>query len=54
MSSLQAIVKLTEYLQGQQIDQKMTGQACFIDLKKAFDTFIQVILLHKVQNYAFR
>ena len=37
MSCVQGIVKVTEYLP-EQIDKNMTGQTCFIDLKKAFDT----------------
>ena len=53
MSCVQAIVKITEYLR-EQIDKKMTGQACFIDLKKAFDTLNHDILLHKLEEYGFR
>ena len=37
MWCVQAIAKVTEFLR-QQTDDKMTAQACFIDLKKAFDT----------------
>ena len=53
MSCVQAIVKVTEYLR-EQIDNKMPGQACFIDLKIAFDTLNHEILLHKLKNYGFR
>ena len=53
MSCVQAIVKVTEYLR-EQIDKKMTGQACIIDLKKAIDTLNQEILLHKLENNGFR
>ena len=53
MSCVQAIVKVTEYIR-EQIDKKMTGQACIIDLKKAFDTLNQEILMQKLENYGFR
>ena len=53
MSCVQAIIRVTECLQ-EQIDKKMTGQACFIDLKKAFDTLNHEILLDKLENYGFR
>ena len=32
----------------------MTGQACFIDLKKAVDTLNHDIFLHKLGTYGFR
>ena len=53
MSCVHAIVKVTEYIR-EQIDKKMTGQACFIDLKKAFDTLNHEILLKKLEKYGFR
>ena len=53
MLCVQAIVKVTEYLR-EKIDKKMTGQASFIDLKKAFDTLNYQILLQKLENYDFR
>ena len=53
MSCVQAIIRVTECLR-EQIDKKMTGQACFIDLKKAFDTLNHEILLNKLENYGFR
>ena len=32
----------------------MTGQACFIDLKKAFDTLNHKFVFHKLENYGFK
>ena len=32
----------------------MTGQACFIDLEKAFDAVDDEVFLEKVGNYGFR
>ena len=53
MSCVQAIVKVTKYLR-EQIDKKMTEQACFIDLKKVFEILNHEILLHKLENCGFR
>ena len=53
MSCVQAIVKVTESLR-ERIDKKMTGQPCFIDLKKTFDTLNPKILLQNLENYGFK
>ena len=37
-----------------EIDSKSTGQACFIDLQKAFDTLDHKILLEKLEKYGYR
>ena len=43
----------TEYMRSQ-IHNKLSGQACFNDLKKAFDSFDQNVLLQKLYAYGFR
>ena len=49
MSCVQAMAKVTEFLR-RQIDDKLTGQACFIDLKRAFDTLNQENLLKHLEK----
>ena len=36
-----------------EVDKKSTGQACFIDLEKAFDTIDHGVLLNKFNEYGF-
>ena len=37
-----------------QIDKKLSGQACFIDLKKSFNSFDHNVLLRKLHAYGLR
>ena len=53
MSCVHAITTVTEYIRAA-IENKQSGQSCFIDLQKAFDTLNHEILLRKMQNYSFR
>ena len=53
MSCVDAIATITEFVRTE-IDKKAQGQACFIDLQKAFDTLDHHILLKKLENYGFR
>ena len=52
-SCIHAIAKITEYIRDS-IDRKETGQACFVDLSKAFDTIDHSILLRKLEINGFR
>ena len=52
-SCAQAITKITDYMR-RELDQKSSGQACFIDLQKAFDSLSHEILLEKLNNYGYR
>ena len=53
MSCVDAIAAITEFVRTE-IDKKAQGQACFIDLQKAFDTLDHHILLKKLEDYGFR
>ena len=46
MSCTGAIGAITDYIRDV-IDRKLNGQACFIDLQKAFDTIDHKLLLKK-------
>ena len=53
MSCVDALAALTEFVRTE-IDKKAQGQACFIDLQKAFDTLDNHLLLKKLEDYGFR
>ena len=53
MSCVDAIAAITKFVRTE-IDKKAQGQACFIDLQKAFDTLDHHLLLKKLENYGFR
>ena len=53
MSCVDAIAAITEFIRTE-IDKKAQGQACFIDLQKAFDTLDHDILLKELIDYGFR
>ena len=53
MSRIYAIATVTEYVR-RAIDNKSTGQACFSDLGKKFDTIDHENLLIKFEAFCFR
>ena len=48
-SCTDAIVSITDFIRTE-IDRKSLGQACFIDLQKAFDTLDHNVLLQKMEK----
>ena len=52
-SCVHAIASLTEFIRDK-IESKTAGLACFIDLKKAFDTIDHQILITKLEDLGFR
>ena len=52
-SCIDVIVSITEFIRTE-IDRKSLGQACFIDLQKAFDTLDHNVLLQKMEKYGYR
>ena len=49
---INALIGVTEYIR-EQLDKKSKGHLCFLDLKRAFDTIGQNILLCKLERYGF-
>ena len=48
-----AIGEILDYIRNE-MDKRIAGNACFIDLKKAFDTLDHNVLLQKLEKYRFR
>ena len=53
MSCTDAIAAITDFIRNA-IDKKLTGQVCYIDLQKAFDTLDHKILLNKMEKLGLR
>ena len=52
-SRVHAVSEITDYIRDA-IDKTFTGQTCFIDLRKPFDSLDYCQLLNKLYNYGFR
>ena len=52
-SCVHATSTVTDYIKGK-LSKKSTGQACFIDLQKAFDTLDRSKLLKTIYAYGYR
>ena len=48
-----ALISFTEFLRNS-VDQSLKGLACFIDLKKAFDTICHKTMIKKLEKYGLR
>ena len=52
-SCVDALIEFTEFIR-EGWDKKLVGQSCLVDLKKAFDTINDDLLLAKLEKYGFR
>ena len=52
-SCVHAIISVTDYMR-EEMDKKNSGQACFLDLKKAFDSLEHSVLMNKLYSDGFR
>ena len=52
-SCVNAITSVTDYMR-EEMNKKSSGQACFLKLKKAFDSLEHTVLNNKLYSYRFR